>query len=173
MIRFAKSFLSFIALACAAALLIVSFPKAAHAVAAALVQITNTADNPAVTQDVSKMASEIVNLGCTDIACVPVESTGGVQYVVPAGKSLVVTAVDIDSPSGPVTLYLLDSPPGSYFLGYKLATYSGISGQVHYAYPSGIVWGSGRSPILGVRTSCGSLCSEGITTYLYGYLTSN
>ena len=39
-------------------------PKAAHAVAAALVQITNTAANPAVTQDVSKEGREIVELNC-------------------------------------------------------------------------------------------------------------
>jgi len=167
MIRFRKSFLSLGLLACAAALLMVSLPKAAHAVAAALVEITNTAANPAVTQDVSKRASEIVNLYCSDIVCVPVESIGGTQYVVPAGKSLVVTAVDIYSPYGPKIVNLYDLPPGSpaYFLGYTLAIYGGVSGQGHYAYPSGIVWGPGRSPRVGE--------SEEISTYLYGYLTSN
>jgi len=89
-------------LACAAALLMVSLPKAAHAVAAALVEITNTAANPAVTQDVSKRAGEIVELICDQQFyqtqyCYPL--VGESPYVVPAGKSLVITTVDLYVPA--------------------------------------------------------------------------
>jgi len=37
-------------------------PRAAHAAVAALVQVTNTIANPAVTEDTSRAASQIVHL---------------------------------------------------------------------------------------------------------------
>jgi hypothetical protein len=170
-IRLAKSFLSFGALACAAALLILSFPKQAHAVAAALVQITNTADNPAVTQDVSKRASEIVELTCNQQFyqtqyCYPLVSQS--PYVVPAGKSLVITTVDLYVPAQDrifLETTLFPSGPGTPQT--TVGFYAYINGQLHYNYQSGIVVGPGSSVVL-----FGATTSTNIG-YLYGYLTAN
>jgi hypothetical protein len=48
----------------AAGVLTIAVPRAAHAVTSALVQITNTIANPAVTQDVSRLAPQAVHLSC-------------------------------------------------------------------------------------------------------------
>jgi hypothetical protein len=175
MIRFAKSFLSFGLLACAAALLIVSFPKAAHAVAAALVQITNTTANPAVTQDVSKRAGEIVELNCDQQFyqtqyCYPL--VGDSPYVVPAGKSLVITTVDVYVPAQDriflqTTVYPPVYPPGPGSPETNVGFYAYISGQLHYNYQSGIVVSSGSAVQL-----FGAITTTNIG-HLYGYLTSN
>jgi hypothetical protein len=139
-------------------------PNTAHALVAALVQITNTTNNPAMTQDVSKAASQIVSLYCRyDVtSMLPVCSvlTSEAEYVVPAGKSLVVTAVDITSTAGSQNVYLMGDN------GYSLAYYGSISGQLHYTYPSGIVFAPGSSVNFGAVYPSTSL-------YLYGYLTSN
>ena len=39
-------------------------PKAAHAVVSTLVQVANTIANPAITQDTSKTAAQLVNPSC-------------------------------------------------------------------------------------------------------------
>ena len=158
-------------LACAAALLLISFPKAAHAVAAALVQITNTAANPAVTQDVSKRAGEIVELNCDQQFyqtqyCYPL--TGQSPYIVPAGKSLVITTVDVYVPAQDrIFLQTTVYPAGPGSPETTVGFYAYISGQLHYNYQSGIVVSSGSSvQLFGATTSTN-------IGYLYGYLTSN
>jgi hypothetical protein len=166
-IRIAKSFLSFGAIACAAALLIVSFPKQAHAVAAALVQITNTTSNPAITEDVSKTAAEIVELDCGAVGqCFLMQSNGQDiegAYVVPGGKQLVVTAVDLYAPQGYV-VYL-----GSLSNPYReVYTTNGTTAN-HYTYPSGIVFGSGNTIVPQTPDALNTI----FTFHVYGYLTSN
>jgi hypothetical protein len=171
MIRFRKSFLSLGLLACVAALLIVSFPRAAHAVAAALVQITNTVANPAVTQDVSKRAGEIVELICVQQFyqtqyCYPL--VGESPYVVPAGKSLVITTVDLYVPAQDrIFLQTTVFPVGPGSPETTVGFYAYISGQLHYNYQSGIVVGPGSSVQLFGATTITNI------GYLYGYLTSN
>ncbi|HEY5380936.1 MAG TPA: hypothetical protein VIJ65_01670 [Acidobacteriaceae bacterium] len=81
-------------------------PKTVHALAAALVQVTNTASNPVVTQNMGQQAAQIIHLRCTQDTigrsgpggCVlfsPSGNTITVPYVVPANQSLVITSVDI------------------------------------------------------------------------------
>ena len=50
------------ALALAALLLILAAPKRVHAAVAPLIQVANTIANPAITQDTSKTAAQLVNL---------------------------------------------------------------------------------------------------------------
>jgi purine nucleoside permease len=77
-------------------------PKSVHAAVAALVQVANTAANPAITQDTSKAASQLVYLVCYPPAesapfVVQCSSQGGsgAQYTVPSGQNLVVTSMMI------------------------------------------------------------------------------
>lgn len=141
-------------------------PNRAHALVAALVQVTNTAENPAVTEDVSRSASQIVNLNCINqplLICTQIPANG--QYTVPAGKSLVITSVDIFAPV-PENVFLetIDSSGRVLYLW----EYIEINGQIHYSYPTGIVWGPGSQVIVSAPTTFTST-----NVYLSGYLTSN
>jgi len=64
MIRLSKSVLAVGAVVLAGSLITLMNPKAVHALAAALVQVTNTASNPAVTQSVGAQAGNMVHLTC-------------------------------------------------------------------------------------------------------------
>jgi hypothetical protein len=118
MIRLSKSVISFGAVALVACVATLAVPRAAAAVAAKLVQVTNTAANPAITQSARNLASQLVQLtsspppqGVTTF--VNAFSNQNVAYYVPAGQSLVVTAVDITPPPGctsqPSPFELIDS----------------------------------------------------------------
>lgn len=162
-----KLFMTAGALLFAAILTSILTPKTTQALVAALVQITNTTSNPAITEDVSKSASQAVNLTCAyDGNAQPVCRIYGtdLQYVVPAGKSLLVTTVDIN-PAGGVSEYVALA----YVSGNNAvqpAQYTAISGFGHYAYPSGLVFPSGVSPYF-------SATAQSTSVNLYGYLTSN
>jgi len=62
MIRIPKSIFSFGALFLAVGVLTLAVPRAAHAVAAALVQVNNTTANAAITQNVPSQAARLVFL---------------------------------------------------------------------------------------------------------------
>lgn len=80
-------------------------PRAAHAVAAALVQVTNAASSPVIAQGIGQQATQIVQIECNNWAesngCFAVLATGippfplPSSYVVPEGQTLGVNAVDI------------------------------------------------------------------------------
>src|ERR1700678_3689789 len=80
-------------------------PKAAHAIAATLVQVTNTTANPVINQDTSQQASEIVNLQCVasdtgSVPCYVNSAQGSINpYVVPSGATLAITSVTV-TPGG-------------------------------------------------------------------------
>ena len=104
------------AIAAISALLLLT-PRAAHSLAAALVEVANTPANPVVTQGVPALASQIVTLtpsgngpaGFTSAGAFTLSSlqqwsaavnSGGIPpgtppYVVPAGQSLVITSIDL------------------------------------------------------------------------------
>jgi hypothetical protein len=110
MIRVPKSILSFGAVGLVTTVVMLAVPRAAHAVAAALVQVNNTAANPALTQDVTLQSAQIVHLG-TQGAVLPnfssvigVYSTSGSftnGYSTPANATLVITGIDITPLSSP------------------------------------------------------------------------
>src|SRR5580700_11168682 len=86
------------AMALAVTLLILAAPKAAHAIVATLVQVANTSANPAITQDVSRLPSQSVELHCfPNAVCSQIVPSGGISccYSVPVGSSLVITTVQI------------------------------------------------------------------------------
>ena len=61
---------------------------------ATLVEVTNTVAAPAISQDVSHLAAQHVELQCGGSECV-VPSPAPSPYVVPVGQNFVVTSVDI------------------------------------------------------------------------------
>jgi hypothetical protein len=115
-------------------------PRAAHSLAAALVEVANTSANPVVTQGVPALASQIVTLvpsgngpaGFTSGSAFTLSSlqqwsaavnSGGIApgappYVVPGGQSLVITSIDLAeiSKSGTDTVVLANSavPSGQF-----------------------------------------------------------
>jgi hypothetical protein len=181
MIRISKSMLSFGTFILAAGVLTLALPRAAHAVAAALVQVSNTTENPAITQSVPSQASRLVYLTTS----LPPNSSsgffsGGVKYTLPAGQSLVITAVDI-TPS-------LECTTGAYLfilIGNNSFGLSSTDDNMmwnlsppntgHFTYPSGIVFAPGSSPQIEFRAgnNTSGFCGDGATVNMLGYLTSN
>jgi hypothetical protein len=151
-------------------------PRAAHALAAALVQVANTSANPVVTQSVPSQAAQLVGL----IGYVAPNVTTGqslyvaggpeiVGYSVPNDRSLVVTAVDITPPFG-----CTNDTIGIGLVGVANYTVSAPN-TGHFKYPSGIVFPSGTAPLIlsyGVTSTAGE-CFEATHVNMYGYLTSN
>jgi hypothetical protein len=176
MFKPSKSVLSFGAGALALGVLILAAPRAAHALAATLVQVTNTSANPAITQSVLTQASQLVSLyGCQCLAnevgltnyysFIPQGAAiNSAPYTVPANQSLVVTDIDA-SPFGCGTVLL--NINASIAAGPSAQLY--LQGPVapHVQYRSGVVFPPGSAP--GVQTSG---CPE-LAVYLHGYLTSN
>jgi hypothetical protein len=123
-------------------------PRTAHALVAALVQVSNTAAAPAITLDVSRVASQNVQLACggNQTKCFQILPDGTAPavtgYIVPAGRSLVITTVDIStigSGSGSALLMQTNSSGESTRASWTFA--AGPSFQ--FQYPSGIVLSSG------------------------------
>jgi hypothetical protein len=151
MIRISKSTLSWGGVAIAAILFTLAVPRAAHAVAAALVQVTNTASSPVISQSIGNQAAQIVEIECgylpgsgiggaptVLLGCIAMPATGLLQapvttsnYTVPAGETLVVTSVDIFSgaavgtpcmsPAFPQLSVVVPTGPGTYDLVYRKA----------------------------------------------------
>ena len=156
------------AFALVAMLLTLAAPKRVHAAVATLVQVANTIGNPAVTQDTSKTASQIVNLYCVAEIGEPGQcQNGSGWYWVPAGDNLVITSIIITPPDNAsgvqdAGIFYGNSAPYQSF-SFRVA--DGVTTQ--FTYPSGIVIPSGQK-ITGV--------SFGInysTIYVSGYLTAN
>jgi hypothetical protein len=187
MIRLSKSVLAVGGVVLAAGLITFTNPKAVHAVTAALVQVTNTASNPAVTQSVGAQAGNMVHLNCsvtlsgTNIACFQFaadgsESTSG-GYTVPTGESLVITAIDVQPNNQNVC-------PGSYALNLGTTSKPGVFLTVtttnaplttHFTYPSGLVIGEGISPTWFGYSENGSVdqtCGGFESVDIFGYLTT-
>ena len=174
MIRLPKSVLSFGAVALAACVLTLAVPRAADAVAAKLVEVTNTAANPAITQSARNQAAQLVQLTSRPLpqAVTTFVNAGGqnVAYSVPSGQSLVVTAVDITPPPGCTTAPSPFQLTGSGELSNLLWTLSPLS-TGHFEYPSGMVFGPGSRPE--ILFGAGA-CTNGAAALvnLFGYLTA-
>jgi hypothetical protein len=153
-------------------------PRAAHAVAAALVQVTNTADNPAITQNAPTQAAQLVLLNATlgpnsgNNAFGSASASNGTVYLVPSDRSLVVTAVDLSPPqcttAGNFTFTLKGN---SQSFSVKWLLFAPNANTSHFEYPSGIVFPPGSEPEMDYAV-IGS-CDNVATANLFGYLTSN
>jgi hypothetical protein len=156
-------------------------PRAAHALAAALVQVSNTTENPAITQSVPSQASRMVLLSTSLLQnsssylySFGAGSLGLSAYTVPTGQSLVVTGVDI-TPNEPCATgwsnYILfgNSSEGASMMWTVFAPSTG-----HYTYPSGIVFAAGSQPQISFSAAStpAGVC-PGTQVNLLGYLTYN
>ena len=92
MIRVPKSVLSFGAMALAAGVVTLAFPRAAHSFAAVLVQVTNTASTPVPNQDVDAPGRHPYQQTCSSA-----NSESCVMPVVPANTELVIQTVSMVS----------------------------------------------------------------------------
>jgi len=174
----------------AVGILMLGVPRAAHAVAAALVQVANTASSPVISQSIGNQAAQIVEIECAyrpggfPTQCVAVTASGITPYdvsvppyVVPAGLTLVITAVDllsgdasasIPACNSPALVPLATLPPGSS-TAVTRKSWIVPAGLVadHYVYPSGILFPSGTF-ILGYGSDSG--CP--VTFDMHGYFTA-
>ncbi len=162
-----------------AVLLTLAAPRAVHALAAALVQVVNTTANPAITQDTSRQASQIVTLLCqtqsvypTPFACIQIDSHGQdaptLVYTVPSSSNFILTSLDYfpnGAASGQGYLTILDQTQPSS--SYESIGVVDLSKPVSFQFSSGIVVGGTAQP----EVACS--CGFGPFIYLHGYLTSN
>jgi hypothetical protein len=193
MFRISKSAVSWGGVAVAAILFTLSVPRAAHAVAAALVQVTNTASSPVISQGIGNQAAQIVQIECGhqpfdshDEGCQAVPATGlgnglipGSTYVVPQNETLVVTSVDILSGiaagtpcMSPVLAEVITTTPTplntEQFVRKFWIVPSG-AGTVHYVYPSGVLFSPGTT-IVDVASNGTGGCT--LLLDMHGYLTA-
>ncbi|MGB6942988.1 MAG: hypothetical protein WBE37_11375 [Bryobacteraceae bacterium] len=173
MTKLRKSVLSFGSAVLAVGAFSLAVPKTAHAVAAILVQVTNTAASPAITQSVPSQAAQLVNLegGTSGPSFSPfVSASGGIlsvigtlpSYVVPDNQSLVITDVDI-----------APNCSGQFDIVVGIETVSmawSVSGlnTSHFEYHSGTVFPAATTPQVG-----GGSPSCPVDVRMHGYLTSN
>jgi hypothetical protein len=153
-------------------------PKAAHAVVATAVQVVNTSANPAITQDASLQASQIVTITCQvqtseTASCRQVLPNGQTGtpgpsggYVVPTNQYFVLKSMDTEiviTGQGGITIFLIDSTQhDEHSVESVLST---ANGQISFG--SGTVAGPG---IEVVPAPAGVIAGH---VTLHGYLTSN
>jgi hypothetical protein len=132
-------------------------PRTAHALVAALVQVSNTAAAPAITLDVSRLASQNVELVCgssVGTRCFQFLPDGSVPetsppstYIVPAGSSLVITTVQLAT-NAPGSAALSQISPTIAFQPLRESYTFASAGSFQFQYPSGIVFSSGSTPFV-------------------------
>jgi len=177
--RFVKNlFIGIGAVALAGVTLTLLAPKTVHGAVATLVQVANTAANPAVTQDTTNQAAQIVTLFCTNVSGVqcnqvlPQGSYSDGYYVVPAGQNLVVTSVDVCACAAyPTTLvgnFRLLRAGGVYEAFLLPAGFVNVT----YSLGTGVVIGSGIVP--GIEDFDPNFYfPPGLSATLHGYTTAN
>ncbi len=175
-----KYSLQLAAASAALAVLLLITPRAVHAVAAALVQVTNTIQNPVVAAESSKAASQLVSLqepGGSPVSSgqtvtmhqfSPVTGLGFSPYVVPAGQNLVLTSIDFNtyssSPNSFVILRIPTTVGSSSPETFTLVT----AGSHQFNFASGIVYPAGTSVSI-QNAGTGS----DFDVVMHGYLTAN
>jgi hypothetical protein len=160
-----------------AAALVLAVPREVHAFASALVQLTNTTANPAVTQDISREASQIVHLttlGKANVSNATMTQlheyfsggTFGPGYVVPAGQNLVITSIEVSVlTAGDNYLNLYDNTT----TGQREYWYLPNVGLTQLQFPSGFVYPAGSSVYLYI----GGAGTTQMVVDVHGYLTAN
>ena len=196
MLHPSKSALAVTGTIVAAGLITLMSPKTVHAVAAALVEVTNTSSNPVVTQTTGAQAANMVHVKCVFTngnnritPCTSYITSAGVfesSYTVPSGNYLVITAADVLPVQGDIA-----ECPGNYFAAIvsnvpsseALLGFSTSDNPVtnHFAYPppSGVVIPPGTVLSAGgaISNTNTGLVSSNCTALelidLYGYLTTS
>ena len=169
----------------AAALIGFTNPKAVHAVTAALVQVTNTATNPVVTQGVGQQAGNSIHLFCSVVMdettrpCFQVlpDGSSNTGYTVPAGETLVITSISL-TPNNIVNCgsdYSIEIGTPTRVGAYTNIVTSSSLLTNHFTYPSGLVIGPGVTPTLTgfIETSDEALRCNGFDSVeIFGYQTA-
>jgi hypothetical protein len=152
-------------------------PREVHALAAALVEVTNTTANPAVNEDISRQASQIVHLTTLGKANVQPATmtqlhqyipggTFGPPYVVPAGQNLVITSIEASVfTAGDNFLNLYDNTT----IGQREYWSLPNVGLTQLQFSSGFVYPAG-SP---VYVYIGGQTTTQMAVDIHGYLTAN
>jgi hypothetical protein len=168
-----KSFIVFGGVATAALLLSLSSPRTVSALAAVgttLVRITNTATEPAIVEEVPHSASHLVTLVGYVVSTsygepfLKLATNGTVPtnaFVVPAGQTFVITAVDITPDSNTPVWINLGNYNGGWYGGWTVPG----TGTTEYQYPSGIVVATGEQ----MAVFAGQ---PGTSVIVHGYLTT-
>ena len=147
-------------------------PRAVHAVVATAVQVVNTSANPAITEDASRQASQIVSIRCElnagtfcGLVEVPILGPAGPHggYVIPANQYFVLKSMDTMVISGTAPQITISSVSGTETLLEPLVPPT--NGQVSFS--SGIVFAPGAEVLPETRGDSVSIIT------LHGYLTSN
>ena len=133
------------------------------------VHVTNPITAPVPVLDISKSASQIVNLQCprtTVLVCNAQGSTA--TYVVPPGQNLVVTSVDLETTlGGGIAIFQIFPPSATQPFGLWEVPANSVTAS--FQYPSGIVFPAGFA-----FSGSNLQANNGISkVFLRGYLTSN
>ena len=150
--RLPKSLLSFGAVALAAGLLTLAFPRAAHAVAAVLVVVTNTRSNPVPNQDADAPGRHPYQQSCSatnSITCF--------MPVVPPNTEVVIQTVSRTFSGGTPGSLILSSVGGGVGVNQPLTQYADPGGSAscsdstitHAAGSFTSVCGAGCQPAAG------------------------
>jgi hypothetical protein len=169
MMRLSKPVLAVGGAILAGGLIIVMNPRTVHAVAAALVQVTNTASNPVPNSDITTSPSRIVALVCEGgrngpcVGFAPGGALDATPYIVPAGQTLVITDVDVEaSGGGNDNFQVLTTGAGVPPLS---VTVTADGTTHHFNYSRGMLFPSGAS--------LNPLANPGVAATLRGYLSTN
>jgi hypothetical protein len=171
-----KSVISIAGIITAALLLSLTSPRTMHAlgpIGAALVRITNTAEAPAIVEDVPHFASHLVTLfGNYDggehnypyfSQVGPEANLLNADFLVPAGQSFVITSVEIlPFTNAPAWVELYNANAGTFY-EYDYWNVPGTN-STELQFPSGIVVGNGANL---------AMLSSGAYVTVHGYLTPN
>jgi len=126
------------------------------------VNVANPATAPALTLDISKSASQHVQLICFKVYLNCLEGSAQTPYVVPTGQNLIVTSVDVFAVGVGDVIFEFPGPVG---FG-RIWIYPGDGFTHSFQYPSGIVFAAGYT-FAGNNVTFGST-SQAI---LQGFLT--
>jgi len=174
------------ALALAVMLLNLAAPKRVHAAVVTLVQVMNTIANPAITQDTSKTAGQLVNVLCTvnwasnDNAWALFSSALNGTYTVPSGQNLVITSIvitpsfDSGGATGTEEVVVANSCNEGAFGGQVLNVTGTATTQ--FVYPSSAtVVPAGCHVAAELTSASGGLATTPYNTFVWvsGYLTAN
>jgi hypothetical protein len=158
----------------AAGLFTLATPRVVHAVAAALVQVTNTASNPVPNSDITTSSSRIVALICEGGRFGPCTGFGpggaldATPYIVPAGQTLVITDADVQAAGGGNDNFQIVGNtfgPGGAGVPPLSVTVLADGTTHHFNYSRGILFPSGAS--------LSPLANAGVEATLRGYLTAD
>ena len=166
-----------------AAVLTLLVPKAAHAVVATLVQVSNTIAAPAITQGVPNLASQMVSisdsigpgLGLTVNGFVSYSPQALVladPYITPSTQNLVITSIQFSpvtpDPGKTLELTMSNGPGiGALYADWRVPCDSITTIQ----FPTGLVIGPGVQ--LALEVISGGSTKAAFNVSAQGYLTAN